>query len=130
MRWWWGLPCSRPNTLSWILKVLAHWNNSPQVDMSLHHSDTLFWLGANQSLPLLLNAVCLFSGEATNTNFIVFGLTYLVLEPIVYHTHGEHFNHHTTNSVACLTSKWKSYHHNNKNNIKTTFILLIIILQM
>ena len=38
--------------------VLAHWNNSPWVDMSLH-SDTLFWFRANQSLLFLLNAVCL-----------------------------------------------------------------------
>jgi hypothetical protein len=29
------------NTLSWICIVLAHWNNSPRVKMSLH-SDTLF----------------------------------------------------------------------------------------
>ena len=38
--------------------VLAHWNNSPQVDMSLH-SDTLLWFGANQSLLFLLNTACL-----------------------------------------------------------------------
>jgi len=35
--------------------VLAHWNNSPRTDMSLH-SDTLSWFLANQSLLLLLNA--------------------------------------------------------------------------
>ena len=46
------------NMLSWIFIVLALWNNSPQVDMSLH-SDTLFWFRANQSLLFLLNAVCL-----------------------------------------------------------------------
>ena len=46
------------NTLSWIFIVLAHWNNSPWVDMSLH-SDTLFWFRANQSLLFLLNAACL-----------------------------------------------------------------------
>jgi hypothetical protein len=34
--------------------VLAHWKNSPRVDMSLH-SDTLFWFRANQSLPFLVN---------------------------------------------------------------------------
>ena len=43
------------NTLSWIFIVLAHWNNSPLVDMSLH-SDTLFWFRANQSLLFLLIA--------------------------------------------------------------------------
>ena len=46
------------NTLSWIFIVLAHWNNSPGVDMSLH-SDILFWFWANQCLLLLLTAVCL-----------------------------------------------------------------------
>jgi hypothetical protein len=43
------------NTLSCIFIVLAHWNNSPRVDMSLH-SDTLSWFQANQSLFFLLNA--------------------------------------------------------------------------
>jgi hypothetical protein len=46
------------NTLSWIFIVLAHWNNSPRVDMSVN-SDTLFWFRANQSLLFLMNAVCL-----------------------------------------------------------------------
>jgi hypothetical protein len=46
------------NTLSWILLVLADWNNSPQVEMSLH-SDNIFWLPAKQSLLFLLNAACL-----------------------------------------------------------------------
>ena len=40
------------------LIVLAHWNNSPQIDMS-PHSDTLSWFRANQSLLFLLNAACL-----------------------------------------------------------------------
>jgi hypothetical protein len=34
--------CTKTNTLSWIFTVLAHWNNSPRIDMSLH-SDTLSW---------------------------------------------------------------------------------------
>jgi len=37
------------NTLSWIFIVLAHWNNSPLIDM-LPHSDTLSWIRANQSV--------------------------------------------------------------------------------
>jgi hypothetical protein len=44
--------------LSWIFIKLAHWNNSPRVEMSLH-SDTLFWFRANQSLLFLRNAACL-----------------------------------------------------------------------
>ena len=46
------------NMLSWNFIVLAHWSNSPRVDMS-PHSDTLSWFRANQSLLLLLNAACL-----------------------------------------------------------------------
>jgi len=42
------------NTLSCMLIiVLAHWNNSPRVDMLLQ-SDILFWFQANQSLLLLI----------------------------------------------------------------------------
>jgi hypothetical protein len=33
------------------------------------------------------------SGEATNTNFIVFGLTQLGFEPIIYHTWGQPLHH-------------------------------------
>ena len=38
--------------------MLAYWNNTPQIDISLH-SDTLFLFWANQSFLLLLNAVYL-----------------------------------------------------------------------
>jgi hypothetical protein len=55
-----------------VFLVLAHWNNSLLIDMSLQ-SDTLLWYRANQSLLFLLNAAVL-SEEATNTNCIVFDL--------------------------------------------------------
>jgi hypothetical protein len=42
---------------------------------------------------------CVLSGEATNGNLIVFGLTPSVLEPTIYHTQGEHANHYTTDAV-------------------------------
>ena len=52
----WCLLCTRPTRLvSWIFIVLAHWDNSPWVDMSLH-SDILFRFRANKSLILFLNA--------------------------------------------------------------------------
>jgi hypothetical protein len=50
--------CTRSTRLVGFFIVLAHWNNSPRVDMSLH-SDTLSWFGANQSLLFLLNDVYL-----------------------------------------------------------------------
>jgi len=39
------------------------------------------------------------SEEATNTNFIVFGLTRSRHESTIYHTRGEHTNHYTTDAV-------------------------------
>jgi len=41
------------NTLSWNFIIRAHWNNSLQVDMSLH-SDTISRFRANQSFLLRL----------------------------------------------------------------------------
>jgi len=40
------------------------------------------------------------SGEATNTNFIVLGLTRSGLAFTIYRTRGEHANHYTTNAVG------------------------------
>ena len=54
----WILLCTKPTRLSRIFIVLAHWSNSPQEDMS-PHSNTLYWLQADQSLLLLLNAACI-----------------------------------------------------------------------
>jgi hypothetical protein len=42
---------------------------------------------------------CVLSREATNTNFIVFGLTRLGLEFTIYRTQGKHANHYATDVV-------------------------------
>ena len=55
----------------------------------------------SQSVFTLFPYCCVFSGEAANTNFIVFGLIRLRLEPPIYHTRGERTNHYTTDAVAC-----------------------------
>ena len=39
------------------------------------------------------------SGDATNTNFIVFGFTQSGIEPKIYHTRGDHANHFDTDAV-------------------------------
>jgi hypothetical protein len=39
------------------------------------------------------------SEEATNINFIVFGLTWQGFAPTIYHTRGEHTNHYTTGAA-------------------------------
>jgi hypothetical protein len=48
-----------------------------------------------------------FSEEATNTNFIVFGLTQSGFEPTIYSTPGEHGNHFTTDAVTSHEKKEK-----------------------
>jgi hypothetical protein len=48
---------------------------------------------------------CVLSGEVTNTNFIVFGLTQSGLEPKITRTQGEHANHYTTDVVGNLTTQ-------------------------
>jgi hypothetical protein len=40
--------------------------------------------------------------DATYTNFIVFGLTWLGLELTNYHTWGEHANHYATDAVTII----------------------------
>jgi hypothetical protein len=77
----------------------AHWNNSPRIDMS-HHSDTLSWLRAIQSLLYILNGACLAEKQHIPI-FIVFGLTRSGLELTIYRTRGEHALtiHYTTDAI-------------------------------
>ena len=56
----------------------------------------------------------MFSGESTNTNFIVFGLTRSGLEPTIYRTRGEHANHDATGAVNYA---WKLH------TVKHTYII-------
>jgi exonuclease I len=43
---------------------------------------------------------CVFSGEATDTKLIVFGLIRAGLEPTIYHTRGKHANHYVIDAVT------------------------------
>ena len=79
------------------LDFIAHWNNSLRLDMLLH-SDTLFWF-SSQPVFALSPSCCVLSREATNTNFIVFGLTWPRLEPTIYCTRGEHANLYASDAV-------------------------------
>jgi hypothetical protein len=55
------------------------------------------------SKPVFAISPCVLSGEATNTNFIVFGLTRPGLEHTFYSTRGKHANHYATDAVQmCL----------------------------
>jgi hypothetical protein len=62
------------------------------------HSDTLSFV-PSQLVFALSPSYCVLSGEATNTNFLFFGLTRPGLEPMIYCTRGEHANHYTIDAV-------------------------------
>ena len=81
-----------------IRLVLAHWNNSPRGDMSLH-SDTL------SCLTSFCYFSCVLERRGKNTNSIFFGVTGPELEPTIYHTRWEHANHYTTDGSAICPTK-------------------------
>ena len=67
----------RPNTLSSVFRLQAHWNNSPGVNNSFH-LHTLSGHRANQYLLFLLNPACntvCLAERQQIPNFMVFGLT-------------------------------------------------------
>ena len=72
--------------------MLAHWKNSPLVDMLLH-SDTLFWFQDNQYLLWILNTACLL--EKQHIPLLVFGFTWLAQTHNLLHT-----NHYITSVVT------------------------------
>ena len=67
----------------------------------LSYSDTLSWFWANQFC-VLIPFYCILSRKARNTgtNFIVFGLTTLGHDRMIYCTWGEHANHYTTTCMS------------------------------
>jgi hypothetical protein len=50
-------------------------------------------------------------GEATNTNFIVFGLTRSRLEPTSYRTRGEQANHYTIDEPTSYRTQGEQANH-------------------
>ena len=56
-------------------------------------------LTSSQPVFALTPQCCVLSGEATNTNFLVFGLTRPGREPTIYRTGSEHANHYTIDVV-------------------------------
>jgi hypothetical protein len=94
------------STISWWEQVNFQWDDAysasslkqPSAD---RHVTPLGHIILTPSRPVfaLITPCCMLSKEATNTNFIVFGLTRSGFEPMIYHTRGEHANHYTTNAV-------------------------------
>ena len=72
--------------------MLAHWNNSPLIDMSPQ---------SNQSLLFLLNEACLAEKQQIPI------LKFLVLPEQgsnlqIYRTHDQHANHYTTDTILIM----------------------------
>ena len=80
--------------LSWIIIVLAHWNNSPLVDMSLH-LDTLGGFRATQYLLILINAAYL----GWRSRYQFFNLWFDSTSALS-HTWEQHANYYTTDAVC------------------------------
>ena len=98
--------------------VLAHWNNSPRVNMSLH-SDTLFWFRAIQSLFFLVNALCLAEKQQIP---IVLSLVWPDRGSNPRSTALEHANHYATDVVinqvgTFIQSPWLIQFSNSSANL-------------
>jgi hypothetical protein len=105
------LPVVYGTSLSWIFIVLAHWNNSPWVDMLLY-SNTLSKFKSNQFLLLLHNAEC-FIVEKQQISMLL-SLTQQGPKPMIYQTRGEHANHSTTVVVLEFLQKWWNINNSNE----------------
>ena len=62
------------------------------------------------------------SGEAINTKFIVFGLTWSGLELTIYCTRSEHANHYTTDAIQPFNSSKVKY------NVSTIFTQIVRVI--
>ena len=63
-------------------------------------------LAPSQTVFVVAHYCCVLRGAATNTKFIVIGLTRSVLEPTIYHTQGGHANYYTTDIFGMKTRCW------------------------
>jgi hypothetical protein len=60
----------------------------------------------------------MFSGEATNTYFIVFDLTKSGVEPTIYRTQGDHPNHYKIDAVYQILNKTDTLEYKNLSFFK------------
>ena len=88
MRWWWG-----SLFLDQHAEVDFYSASSLKQQSAGRHVAPLWHIILIPSQPVFALSL---SRAATNTNFIVFGLTWRDLEPTIYRTRGEHANHYAT----------------------------------
>jgi hypothetical protein len=59
----------------------------------------------SQPVFALSTECCVLGEEATNTNFIVFGLSRLRLKPTIYFTRGEHANRYIIDTIPVFEDR-------------------------
>ena len=102
-------PTKQFSDISWQEQVNFQWDDeldcysasSLEQQFADRHVAPLWYVIVIPSQPVitLTNLYCVLSGEATNTNFMIFGLTRPGIEPTIYHIRDEHANHYTTNAI-------------------------------
>ena len=95
MRRWWGPLCTRPTRL---VRISLKQRSADRHVIPLWH----IILIQSQSVFALSPKYCVLSGEATNINFIVFGLIQPELELTIYRNRGKHANNYITDTVEYL----------------------------
>ena len=103
------------STISWRDQINFHWDVDEVLFVLDQHAELDFYcasslkqqsadrhvaplkhliLISSQPVFVLSPWCCVLSGEATHTNFMVFGLTRSALEPMIFCTRGQHANHY------------------------------------
>jgi len=98
------------NMLGWVFIVLAHWNNSLQVDMCstwTHYPNSEPSSLYNYSLMLYI-----LNGKTTKFFYSLLGLTWMELKLMIYYTWVEHSNHYTIDGDFQFISNIHCIHHN------------------
>jgi hypothetical protein len=88
------------NKFSWIFIMLTQWKTvigQTWRSTRTHYTDFDPTSVCSYSLKLLLSRV------ATHTNFIIFGLIRLGLDPTMYRNRGKPFNHYTADMISIFS---------------------------
>ena len=98
---------------SWQEQVNIQWDDVPFVldqhaNLDFYSANSLKQQSTGRHIAPLGHIILILSQpvcrEATNSNFIVFGLTRPGLEPTMYSTRGEHVNHYATDAIIWRNS--------------------------
>ena len=101
IKWWWCPLCTVLDQHAELDFYSASWLKQRSSDRHVAPLGHIILI-PGQPVFALSPECCVLSGEATNTNFLVFGLTLSGLESTIYRTRGGHANHYATDVVHPL----------------------------